>query len=247
MEEATKRLNAAEESALDHQKRAIRDPSTAHQSAIYPVGAEYALCHAETQLMGAVVAVLNESLTESLRGFYKLRKAFGTLWEISEAERKYLERKGLGSGSKGASKTSLNTTTDSSRPPAPNPFETAEDDDDDLEFVDAPEELSKEEVEAEQMSRLGLSDQAPSKVQQPKSALPSSGAAAEADADVDFRTVTSDPIDLFIHSGTALCYGLLQLMLSMIPPTFAKLLSLTARRQASSPPAAGHAAAKGSD
>jgi hypothetical protein len=65
----------------------IIDPSTAHQSAIYPIGSEYALCHAESQLMGAVVAVLNESLTESLRGFYKLRKAFGTLYEISEAER----------------------------------------------------------------------------------------------------------------------------------------------------------------
>ena len=90
IEQANIRLNEAEESALDHQKRAIRDPSTAHQSAIYPVGSEYALCHAETQLMGAVVAVLNESLTESLRGFYKLRKAFQTLYEISEAERKYI-------------------------------------------------------------------------------------------------------------------------------------------------------------
>ena len=104
IEQANIRLNEAEESALDHQKRAIRDPSTAHQSAIYPIGSEYALCHAETQLMGAVVAVLNESLTESLRGFYKLRKAFQTLYEISEAERKYIEAKGI-KGKAGRSKT----------------------------------------------------------------------------------------------------------------------------------------------
>ncbi len=57
-------------------------------------------------------------------------------------------------------------------------------------------------------------------------AADSTGAAKKAEQDVDFRTITSDPIDLFIHSGTALCYGLLQLLLSMIPPAFARILSI---------------------
>lgn len=39
-----------------------------------------------------------------------------------------------------------------------------------------------------------------------------------------------DQIDLFIHSGTGLCYGLLQLLLSMVPPAFSKLLSIFAFR-----------------
>lgn len=36
----------------------------------------------------------------------------------------------------------------------------------------------------------------------------------------------SNPIDLFIHSGSNLCFGLLLLMISMIPPAFGKLLSI---------------------
>lgn len=250
MEQATKRLAEAEESALDHQKRAVRDPSTAHQSDIYPVGSEYALCHAETQLMSAVVAVLNESLTESLRGFYKLRKAFGTLYEISEAERRYLERKGK-TGSAGSSTTSVATgSAVSGTTLAPSegsgvltPKRTGKDEEDeDLDFVDADEGHSGAATPAEyqghldglDLSKLDMADTKtaaltgdPAAATQPGDAkAPSQAALAAADAEVDFRTVSSDPIDLFIHSGTALCYGLLQLMLSMIPPTFAKLLSL---------------------
>lgn len=250
IEQANQRLAEAEESALDHQKRAIRDPSTAHQSAIYPVGSEYALCHAESQLMGAVVAVLNESLTESLRGFYKLRKAFGTLYEISEAERKYIEAKGI-SGKAGRSKTSVATfdtgttlaASESSGPQTPKESRPQDDDDDsDLEFEDAKEGNSDQPIPKEyqghleplDMSKLDIKDkgssQSDGKPTDYKEAggvnVPSAGAAVQADNDVDFRDVSSDEIDLFIHSGTALCYGLLQLMLSMIPPTFAKLLSL---------------------
>lgn len=254
IEQANLRLAEAEESAVEHQKRAIRDPSTAHQSAIYPVGSEYALCHAESQLMGAVVAVLNESLTESLRGFYKLRKAFQTLYEISEAERKYLEANGV-SGSASKSKTSVSTSatgttlaasdSDGSGVLTPKDAKDKDDDDSDLEFEDAKEGHSDQptpneyqgHLETLDFSKLDIKDKPPAYAsaketssadsKQPEgSNVPSASAAVQAENDVDFRDVTTDEIDLFIHSGTALCYGLLQLMLSMIPPTFAKLLSL---------------------
>jgi hypothetical protein len=227
----------------------IIDPSTAHQSAIYPIGSEYALCHAESQLMGAVVAVLNESLTESLRGFYKLRKAFGTLYEISEAERRYIEAKGI-SAKAGRSKTSVATfdtgttlaASESSGTRTPKDARHLDDDDDsDLEFEDAKETYSDQPTAAYQghlesldMSKLDIKDKATALPQGNATDYkapggvnaPSAGAAAQSDNDVDFRDVSTDEIDLFIHSGTALCYGLLQLLLSIVPPTFAKLLSL---------------------
>lgn len=43
----------------------------------------------------------------------------------------------------------------------------------------------------------------------------------EHDADAD---VFAHPIDRFVHSGVNLCFGMLLLMLSMIPPAFGKLL-----------------------
>ncbi|WPG99488.1 Hypothetical protein R9X50_00230300 [Acrodontium crateriforme] len=145
IEAASARLAESEEAAAESQRRAIRAPT--QRDSIYPAGSQYALCHAESQLMAAVVSVLNESLTESLRGFYKLRQAFNTLHDINEAEKKYLAANGKNG--------------------------------------------SSESIE-----------------------------------DVDFATITKDPIDLFIHSGKNLCFGLLQILLSMIPPAFSKILAI---------------------
>ncbi|KAK5691037.1 Mitochondrial outer membrane protein iml2 [Elasticomyces elasticus] len=240
MEKAQACLNDAEETASEHQRRAIRDPTKAHQSKIYNAGAEYALCHAESQLMSAVVAVLNESLKESLKGFYKLRKAFTTLHDISEQERRYLERTGKGPSSSQASLASssaggLQTPAQSSGNLTPQSV----DDDDDDEFVDAQESTSDFVApppayaggpEHRDMEKLSLEETLDKKLDPsvtPNGATTDSKATVEAvDQDLDFRTVTSDPIDLFIHSGTSLCFGLLQLLLSIIPPAFSRLLSL---------------------
>ncbi|KAK5134428.1 hypothetical protein LTR08_006475 [Meristemomyces frigidus] len=233
IEQASARLAEAEESALEHQRRAIRDPSTAHQSRIYPVGAEYALCHAESQLMSAVVAVLNESVTESLKGFYKLRKAFATLHEIHEAEKRYLKTQGKGYASSVASTaTSTGTRTPAQSSAMATP-DLSDMEDDDMDFVDAEEKFSDPEkadrqLDTSRLANLKLED--PTKAG-PSSTRPSSYGTAAADADsIDFSTITNDPIDLFIHSGTALCFGLLQLMLSMVPPAFSRLLSILSFR-----------------
>jgi len=241
MEQASMRLAEAEESASEHQKRAIRDPQTAYQSKIYPAGSEYALVHAEAQLMQAVVGVLNESLTESLRGFYKLRRAFATLQEIIAAENKYTEALKSGASSLSLASTvgSIGQFPEKQVSASSSGVMTPADDSDDEDFQEAVEELPDQatplhyqgRVDFPDLSKMELDDTAKNGyVSQNSIGQGADSVGHSIDDGDDFATLTSDPIDHFIHSGSALCYGLLQVLLSMIPPAFGKILSILSFR-----------------
>jgi tetratricopeptide (TPR) repeat protein len=101
---AANTLYQAECAAYEQQKRATKDPNAYH-SPIYPPGTEYAVCQAEAQLMSAVVGLLNESLTEAIKSFYKLRKAYLVLEGVMENEKNFLKQR---------STSSLNSTSGTS-------------------------------------------------------------------------------------------------------------------------------------
>ena len=270
---ASERLADAEASASNDHRRAQREPRTFHSS-IYPAGSEFALCHAEAQLMSAVVGVLNENLMESIKGFYKLRKAYMTLDTILEAEKRYMRTRN------GASITSTRRNSFSSlrsdrsarsakempggfgdSPPRSVVSQNAPDgqvsepnhskklghpsirpddapDDDDEEFYDADEAPEGPPTTGTYLGHVDV-DGAASKmgttsIQSPKTPnsqgfstpfSPRSTRTAQEmlnlDPDSDIFTNT---IDAFIHSGSNLCFGLLLLLISLIPPAFGKLL-----------------------
>ena len=142
--------------------------------------------------MEAVVGVLNESLTESIKAFYKLRKAYLTMESILNMEQKFVQ----------ASTSSPTSTGAGAKPP-----------------------------------RV-MSDIGHTAFGKPRVASGHSEISAKSDGDAsavpDIVSFTPGPdsdvfgngIDAFIHSGTNLCFGIILLLISMVPPAFSRLLSI---------------------
>ena len=268
MKEASEQLQAAETSAYnDHYK--AQHASRAFASNIYETGAEFSLCQAMAQIMSCVVGVLNESLTESIRGIYKLRKAYWTLDSLMRMEQAAARSRSTQSLSRPESRDSgqskprqlesmREAIPEEARIIPPSSLRQAQatsqlpddDSDDSDEFyevndIDEGSEVTKQytgnletdsmpnktnhvldpaEAAAEKVSGLSLAD----------SVRPSSAVSSQETLYTNYSLLTADPddpifespLDSFIHSGTNLCFGLISLLISIIPPAFSKLLLL---------------------
>lgn len=152
MTDAANRLYDCETRAWNDLKKAQRHGP--RKTSIYPVGAEYELMTAQCQLMAAVIGVLQESLVEGMKSFYRLRKAYITLQALKSTETQILQQQKQQANGKMTEKTTTNTA----------------DDGEDL--------------------QLG------------------------------------DEIDVFVHSGVNMSFGIINLILSMVPPMYSKLLGI---------------------
>ena len=163
----------------------------------YPPGTEYALVNAEAMLMGAVVGVLHESLTEGIKSFYKLRKAYFALEAIVELDVK-------GDAAKRAS-------TGSFKDRMPGTFE-----DDDSESESPANGQTKSQSFASTLSTRSSSSPTP----------PSGNSSPATPIDADL----TNPRDIFIRSGTSMCYGTLLFLFTLVPPALSKLMSIVGFR-----------------
>ncbi|KAJ5946546.1 Outer membrane protein IML2 mitochondrial/Tetratricopeptide repeat protein 39 [Penicillium verhagenii] len=212
MRQASERLSEAETSASNEQYRAQQNSNApnAFHSEIYGPGTEYALCQAIAQLLSAVVGVLNESLTESVKAFYRLRKAYIALDAILKMEEKFMEahklKPVLSARSSDLSKLSVNSDSKLETSSMASSMKGPSN-------VDA--DLSKS------VGALKLSRDAPSE--------PASGTCTPGGSNINHdpdSDIFKNEIDIFIHSGANFCFGILLIIISMIPPSFSKLLSI---------------------
>lgn len=218
---------------------------------IYPPGTEFQLLNAEAQLMGAMISVMHESLAEGIKGFYKLRKAFVALDAIMEEENKVLAaHKTNGVASE---VVSLDSDKER-RAEEQKGLELDSDSDSDLEFVDAKDATDEIPTPGSYTGHLKKvnSKSAPGSIlEKPMDRLSLNGTTtgsapgtrpdspAQADPNsTPLRTLPrrlglsagpdsslfANPIDAFVHSGANMCFGILLLIISMVPPAFSKLL-----------------------
>ncbi|KAI9148156.1 Inclusion body clearance protein IML2 [Paramyrothecium foliicola] len=239
MAEAVQKLNDCEVRIAADLKQAQR--TGARPGSLYPPGTEYELVRALTQLMGAVVGVLHESLIEAMKSFYKLRKAFLTLDAIIATENKLLGAQLSRPISVNSFKSSkVSDAGDKSAKGSQVPSvvsEAGNDTDTDDEFVDAKEEISEQQTPdpsqpptiittpdpesqlSEAMSKAKINESNPS--------LRLTASPSELLDEIDLG---DDPINIFIHSGANMCFGILLLILTLVPPAFSKILSVVGFR-----------------
>ncbi|PNP44024.1 hypothetical protein TGAM01_v207637 [Trichoderma gamsii] len=223
MTEATARLNDCETRAWSDLKRAQKHGAAYNSSKLYPPGTEYELIIAETQLMGAVVGVLHESLVEAMKSFYKLRKAFLTLDAIVTSEETIFKKPTPGSSRMsliGSSSPGDGSETESNG-------NTATPSSDSETFVDARETLSGLQTPSDQTDASSTS--AASKLEKlsiSKLEDTSKLSLRSRDSDLSSDVELDNPVDKFIHSGANMCFGVLLLILSLIPPAFSRILSV---------------------
>lgn len=196
---AAKLADCETKSWADYKRAQKYAPHNHAASRIYPPGTEYELVRAETQLMSAVVGVLNESIVEAMKSFYKLRKAFIILDGIVAVEAK----------AAAAQKASLNNGVKSETPSSRPSMSGAQTPNGD---------------KNSSSTHLNVTDQPPGDSEydgsRPLTPLKLQSVHLETDLQV------TDPVDAFIHSGTNMCFGLILLILSLVPPTFSRILSV---------------------
>ncbi|KAG5982814.1 hypothetical protein E4U55_001308 [Claviceps digitariae] len=197
MAQTAAKLSDCEAKAWNDYKRAQKHSGhgAVGTSRIFPPGTEYELVRAETQLMSAVVGVLNESVVEAMKSFYKLRKAFIILDGIIAAEAKALE----------AQQTAVNH------------------------LVDARTPNGNKATSSSTNTSPSTASALPAVLNEPAETFISGGSGSSFSPQsvrAEPELEITDSIDEFIHSGANMCFGLIHLILSLVPPAFSRILSV---------------------
>lgn len=250
MTEASMRLIQCESASWADKVKAEKKGPAAGQ--LYPAGSEYALVYAGALLMNAIVGVLHESLTDAIKGFYKLRKAYAIMDSLATAEEAIVKEHATKAKSRGLASASpaIDAIPQSIevadfgeiKAPGPNPTRrSGGDEDEDLEFVDASEALSEAQTPAGyggHMSKTPAGSTASGATTpalekkladlQIPSLTPSSGPGTPPESlgpgPSAEAGIFTHPVDTFCHSANNMFYGILLLILSMVPPAFSRLL-----------------------
>lgn len=223
----------AEAQQLSTKRRQYFQKLDLKTSSLYPPGTEYAVTFAEACLLHALLMLFSESMVESAKALFKLRKAYHMLREIlsdiNEAKKK--RNSPMYSQDNTESTASFISADTGAFKSIDIPYELTPEEQKNKELMELAEQvfhMRKKRLEGAHIGnspaierlRSDLGIQAlkdlPEKYHLKKPTEPTLE-----NAEKDQAT-----IDEFIHSGVNLCFGILQVVLSLIPPAIGAVLSV---------------------
>lgn len=233
MKKAGEILTKAEN--LSHRDRAKYQKIKLKTSANFPPGTEYAVTYAESNLLNALIMLLSESMIESAKALYKLRKAYHTLDEVFVLIREYESRQKLqeqhqqGDLSKIPNQSSSTINSQASSVFADIPFSLSTDQLRDAKltgFAETIQQMRSSRLNGAHIGNTPATDRLRSELGYSKEAETVVDSDANSTTEQRIIDESQSTVDEFIISGANLCFGILQLVLSLIPPAIGKVLSV---------------------
>ncbi|TID15022.1 hypothetical protein CANINC_004693 [Pichia inconspicua] len=226
MRKASETLSKAE--SLTWSEKSFAEKNKIKTSQIYPPGTEFAVAYAESNLLNALLMLLSENFMEGAKALLKLRRAYQTLDSIS----KNLQTDPDSSSSALADLVNytnphLSTASFSTAPSSASSFV-------DLPLPQSDQELKDQKIidNLDKVYHMRLARINGEHIGNPpvsdslRSDLGMNSEAANSNSQLKFGNPQVSSVDEYIHSGVNLCFGILQVVLSLIPPAIGKVLSV---------------------
>lgn len=227
MKKASDTLAKAEQLSLKSKHNAQR--LGIKGSSFYPPGTVYAVTYTESCLLHALVMLFSESMVEAAKALLKLRKAYGMLQEIFDAIKKVeLTREKDGRLDQNGSQASFKSA-DSAFTSLDIPYKLSPEEQEDRELLEYATQVHRMRERRVCGAHIGNSPA----INRLRSELGLEAMKNLPKEEIQKYTVISDDLEVgqatldeFILSGVNLCYGILQVVLSLIPPAIGAVLSI---------------------
>jgi len=245
MKIASATLARAEQLSLKSKQRAERDQIKS--SSLYPPGTVYAVTYTESCLLHALLMLFSESMMEAAKAVLKLRKAYHTLQDIlQQIKTANKKKKGLKNKFRKMKMEDPNTTTETAESSSASFISS---DSKMFASVDIPYELTPEEQKdkelleyAEKIHKMRVNRLSGAHIDNPPAinrlrnelGMATLDSLPKEDDDSiktehvflsDDLDASQATIDEFVHSGVNLCFGILQVVISLLPPAIGAVLS----------------------
>ncbi|CCF55593.1 hypothetical protein KAFR_0A01550 [Kazachstania africana CBS 2517] len=240
MKKASDTLAKAEQLSL--KSRQAHQKANLKSSSYYPAGTVYAVTYTESLLLHALLMLFSESMMEAAKALLKLRKANSMLHEImglvKDAEHKKKHRSQsksslpVSSSNEGSEKSSV-SSNNTSLATFDIPEDFASVDHLDGEVLKLAAKVHDMRLQRLAGSHIGNSPAANRlRTELGLDALKELSRDKITEHTCIFENLdgTQPTIDEYIHSGAKLCFGILQVVLSLLPPTIGAVLSIVGFR-----------------